>query len=119
MFATQAPARVSMCSVRERNKGAQGSGAVAALIEAGALRDWGRLVALYPGVVTSPCPRRSARCAFYALLLDGLESDPVYAGGTIIFFGQRVRLAQRLHLGWCKVHSSSSWSRSSRPTSRP
>src|SRR5262245_38860672 len=31
--------------------------------------------------------------SLYALLLDGLEGHPVYAGGTVVFFGQRIRLA--------------------------
>jgi gamma-glutamyltranspeptidase/glutathione hydrolase len=28
----------------------------------------------------------------HVLRLDGLEGDPVYAGGTVVFFGQRIRL---------------------------
>src|SRR5262245_55466531 len=31
--------------------------------------------------------------SLYALLLDDLEGDPVYAGSTVILFGQRIRLA--------------------------
>src|SRR5262245_9573544 len=29
----------------------------------------------------------------YASRLDGFEGDPIYAGSTVVFFGQRVRLA--------------------------
>ena len=43
--------------------------------------------------------------SLYALRLDGLESDPIYAGGTVIVFGQRVRLTQRFHLAYMDVQT--------------
>src|SRR5262245_16217421 len=43
--------------------------------------------------------------SLYALRVDVLEGDPVYAGGTVILFGHRVRLTQRFHLAYMDVQT--------------